>query len=554
MIKSLSIQNYALIEKLDMQLFKGLNIITGETGAGKSILLGSLELAMGKRADHSVLYDKDKKCIVEVVYDISQYNLKDFFAMNDMDYDDEMIVRRVISPNGKSRAFINDEPVNLTNLKEISAHLIQMHRQFDNLELNSPSYQLKLIDVFGENISLVEEYSSLFKSYQIDKKQLNKLKEDNNAFKKEMQFIEYQYNELNDASITVEEFNELEDSFNNLNNAESIKSNLLNAYNALIEGEFSIINRIDPILSDINNVELRSEKFEKTKESFYDAIENIREAANEFLNISENTEYDEEKIADAKVKLDTLYNLMNKHKVDSIEKLIDIKEELNKKLQKHFDVDKEIEKLSAKIEKTYKKLRDLAEELTQKRKKTALSFSKQVVAVLKELALPHSQLKVDINATETLNETGQDKVTFLFTANKGGEFKTIKEAASGGELSRLALSIESTIADKMALPTMIFDEIEAGISGEVARKMGYILKGMSAKHQLINITHSPQIAAKADYHYFVYKDIIGDKTITNIRLLNKNERIVEIAKTLSGDPPTEGALKNANELINLKIN
>jgi len=550
MIKSLSIRNYALIEKLDIDLFKGLNIITGETGAGKSILLGSLELAMGKRADYGVLYNKDEKCVVEVIYDISQYNLKGFFEENDMEYDEEMIVRRVISPSGKSRAFINDEPVNLSTLKSISSSLIQMHRQFDNLELNSPSYQLKLIDVFGDNTGLLEKYSTLFKTYQTDKKRLNQLQEENDIFKKEMQFLEYQYNELDEANISAGEFRELENSYNNLNNAESIKANLLNAYNELVEGEFSIINRLDPILSDINNVELRNDRFDKIKENFYDAIENLREVANEFFDISENTEYDEQKIAETKTRLDAIYNLMNKHKVDTIEQLIQIKEDISEKLQKHFDVDAEINSLLQKIEKTQNKLNDYADRLSLKRQKTGKLFVKQVVSVLKDLALPHSQLKVDIKKSDTLNETGKDKITFLFTANKGGEFKTIKEAASGGELSRLALSIESVIADKMALPTMIFDEIEAGISGEVARKMGEILKGMSSKHQLINITHSPQIAAKADYHYFVYKEIVNDNTKTNIRVLDKKERVVEIAKILSGDPPTEGALKNAKELIN----
>lgn len=550
MIKSLSIQNYALIENLNMELFKGLNIITGETGAGKSILLGSLELVMGKRADHSILFDKNKKCVVEVVYDISKYKLKEFFQEKDMDYDDEMIVRRIISPNGKSRAFINDEPVNLTTLKEISGSLIQLHRQFDNLDLNNASYQLKLIDEFGNNTDLLEKYKSLFKEFQQDRKKLLALQSENDQFKKEMQFIEYQFNELDEINLTVDQFNELEDDYNNLNNAESIKTNLLNSYNALVEGEFSIINRIDPILSDINNVDLRSDDFERTKEKFFDAIENLREVANDFYNISENTEYDEDKIAESKAKLDSVYSLMNKHNVDSFDRLINIQEDLYKQLQKHLDIDKDINELLGKTEISRNKLEEYAEKLSNKRQKSAVSFSKQVLSVLKDLALPYSQLKIEFQKNENIGETGKDKVLFLFTANKGGEFKTIKEAASGGELSRLALSIESTIADKMALPTMIFDEIEAGISGEVARKMGVILKSMSNNHQLINITHSPQIAAKADYHYFVYKKIVQNSTKTNIRMLNKEERIEEIAKILSGDPPSKGALKNAKELIN----
>lgn len=549
MIKSLSIQNYALIEKLDIDLFKGLNIITGETGAGKSILLGSLELVMGKRSDHSVLYDKDKKCIVEAIYDISQYDLKEFFSENDLDFDEELIVRRVISPNGKSRAFVNDEPVNLAILKELSGFLIQLHRQFDNLDLNNSAYQLKLIDVFGGTTGLLEKYSILFKSYREDIKNLEKLRSENDSFKREKEFIEYQYKELEENVVSVDEFNEIEDTYNNLNNAENTKLLLQNSYNALSEGEFSIINRIDPILSDISDVELRDKIFESAKEKFYDAVESLREVANDFYNIGENTEYDEEKIKELKTQLDSIYSLMSKHKVDSINELLDIKNTLNTQLQRHFDVDVEMNKLLGDIDKKQNKLEALADKLSNKRQTSSKQFAKQVVSVLKELALPHSQLKIKIDKSIELNENGKDKVSFLFTANKGGEFKSIKDVASGGELSRLALSIESTIADKMALPTMIFDEIEAGISGEVARKMGMILKEMSGNHQLINITHSPQIAAKADYHYFVYKKIEGKKTKTNIRLLNNEERIVEIAKILSGDPPTQGALENAKELI-----
>jgi len=549
MIKSLSIQNYALIEELDIDLFKGLNIITGETGAGKSILLGSLELVMGKRSDHSVLYDKDKKCVVEAVYDISEYKLKNFFDENDLDYDEELIVRRVISPNGKSRAFVNDEPVNLKVLKELSSFLIQLHRQFDNLDLNNSAYQLKLIDEFGGNTALLEKYSELYKSFRLDKKRLQKLQEENDAFKKEMQFLEYQFNELDENVVSIDEFKEIEDTYNNLNNAENTKVGLLNAYNALSEGEFSVLSQLEPILNEINDVELKDDNFEISKEKFYDAIENLREIANDFYSISENTEYDEVRIAELKSQLDALYNLMNKHKVDSIEELLEIRNNLNSQLQRHFDVDAEMNKLLGEIDKKQNKLIELADKMSDKRQASGKLFAKQVVTLLKELALPHSQLKVKIDKSIELNEKGRDRVIFMFTANKGGEFKSIKDVASGGELSRLALSIESTIADKMALPTMIFDEIEAGISGEVARKMGIILKGMSGKHQLINITHSPQIAAKADFHYFVYKKVKDKKTKTNIRLLNNEERIIEIAKILSGDPPTQAALENAKELI-----
>lgn len=550
MIKSLNIRNYALIESLDIDIYQGLNIITGETGAGKSILLGSLELLMGKRADYSVLLDKDKKCIVEAVFDIKDYNLKDFFIKNEIEYDTEVIIRRIVSPTGKSRAFINDEPVNLNILKELTANLIQMHRQFDNLEINNPAYQLKLIDEFGDLTALKEKYSIKYKEYTENKKELERLIEEDNAFKKEMDFLKFQYEELSNAELSQEEFEEMEDMYGNLSNAETIKSTLQMAFDALVEGEFSILNRLDPVLFELNNLEIKSKDFDESKEKLLDAVENLRESANTFLNIAENTDYDEAKIEEIKNRLDLLNSLMVKYKVDSIDELISIRDDLESQLKRHFDVDEKISQLKKQLESDNKNLLKLAQEMSNKRQKAAKRFSDSVYDILKELALPYAGLKVEFDKYEDLTTTGLDKIKFLFRANKGSDFKPVKDVASGGELSRLALAIETTIADKMALPTLIFDEIEAGISGEVARKMGAILHQLSIRHQLINITHSPQIAAEADHHFFVYKYISGDKTKTGIKLLSKEERIIELAKILSGDPPSDSAIKNARELIN----
>lgn len=552
MIKNLSIRNYALIESLDMDLFKGLNIITGETGAGKSILLGSMELLMGKRADYSVLFDKEKKCIVEAIFDIKEYDLKDFFTENDMEYEEEVIIRRVISPAGKSRAFVNDEPVNLNTLKELTADLIQMHRQFDNLEINNPVYQLKLIDEFGDLSKIVEGYKFRFVEYIEKKKELFKLKEEDDSFKKEMDFLKFQYEELNEAQLSQDEFDQIEDLYSNLSNAENIKSTLQMAYDALVEGEFSILNRMDPVLFELNNLEIKSKNFDESKEKLLDAIENLRESANEMLNIADNTDYDQAKIEEIKTRLDFLNSLMVKYKVDNIDELISIRENLSLKLQKHFDVDEKIAFLMKQTETEYKELLYSANKISNKRKKIAKKFVSSVEEILKELAMPYAKIKVEFENTPDLTESGIDKIKFLFSPNKGSDYKPVKDVASGGELSRLALAIEATIADKMALPTLIFDEIEAGISGEVARKMGSILHQLSGRHQLINITHSPQIAAEADYHYFVYKYISGEKTKTGIRLLPKEERIMELAKMLSGDPPSDSAIKNAKELINKK--
>jgi len=550
MIKNLSIQNYALIEALDMDIFKGLNIITGETGAGKSILLGSLELLMGRRADYSVLFDKERKCIVEAVFDIKEYNLKNFFIENDIEYDDNVIIRRIISPGGKSRAFVNDEPVNLNILKELTSSLIQMHRQFDNLEINNPVYQLKLIDEFGDLSVFTDKYRTGFRSYNEKKKELNKLIEEDNSFKKEMDFLKFQFDELEEAKLSQEEFEEIEDLFSNLSNAENIKSSLQMAYNALVEGEFSILNRMDSVLFELNNLEIKSSDFDESREKLLDAVEKLRESANEFLNIADNTDYDKARIEEIKNRLDLLNSLMVKYRADDISELISIRDDLKTKLQRHFDVDEKISLLRKQLAEEYKDLVVLADEISKKRQTTAKRFSASVENILKDLALPYARIKVEFANYIELTESGKDKIKFLFSANKGSDFKLVKDVASGGELSRLALAIEATIADKMALPTLIFDEIEAGISGEVAKKMGNILHQLSARHQLINITHSPQIAAEADFHYFVYKYISGQKTKTGIKLLSKEERILELAKMLSGEPPSDSAIENAKELIN----
>jgi len=550
MIKNLSIQNYALIEALDMDIFKGLNIITGETGAGKSILLGSLELLMGRRADYSVLFDKERKCIVEAVFDIKEYNLKNFFIENDIEYDNNVIIRRIISPGGKSRAFVNDEPVNLNILKELTSSLIQMHRQFDNLEINNTVYQLKLIDEFGDLSVFTDKYRTGFRSYNEKKKELNKLIEEDNSFKKEMDFLKFQFDELEEAQLSQEEFEEIEDLFSNLSNAENIKSSLQMAYNALVEGEFSILNRMDSVLFELNNLEIKSSDFDESREKLLDAVEKLRETANEFLNIADNTDYDKARIEEIKNRLDLLNSLMVKYRADDINELISIRDDLKTKLQRHFDVDEKISLLRKQLAEEYKDLVVLADEISKKRQTTAKRFSVSVENILKDLALPYARIKVEFANYIELTESGKDKIKFLFSANKGSDFKLVKDVASGGELSRLALAIEATIADKMALPTLIFDEIEAGISGEVAKKMGNILHQLSARHQLINITHSPQIAAEADFHYFVYKYISGQKTKTGIKLLSKEERILELAKMLSGEPPSDSAIENAKELIN----
>lgn len=550
MIKNLSIQNYALIENLEMDLFSGFNIITGETGAGKSILLGSLELLMGKRADYSVLYDENKKCIVEAEFDISEYKLESFFEENDLDYDKEIIIRRVISPNGKSRAFINDEPVNLTTLKEFSSKLIQMHRQFDNLQISSPDYQLKLIDEFGEITQTVEKYRSKYLNFKNEQKELDGLLEKDKDFKAQMEFWNFQYKELSEALPTIEKYEEVQNLFNNLSNSENIQLVLNKAYNELSEGEYSINSRLDALLNDMIGLNISDKKFDQVKEKFVEGIELLRESANEFVNIADRFEYDEAEIQELKNELDNVNALVLKYKVSEPADLIELKNDLQNKLKEQFDVESGIKMLEEKLRKDKKELLEIANKLSVERQKAAKKIKKSIEGILNDLAMPYAELIIDFKKSEILTPKGIDNIEFLFSANKGSVPKPIKDVASGGELSRLALAIESTIADKMSLPTMIFDEIEAGISGEVARKMGVLLQNLSKKHQLISITHSPQIASAKGNHYFVYKIIEGQKTKTGIKLLSEKERILELAKMLSGDPPSQSAIKNAEELFN----
>ncbi len=550
MIKNLSIQNYALIENLEMDLFSGFNIITGETGAGKSILLGSLELLMGKRADYSVLYDENKKCIVEAEFDISEYKLESFFEENDLDYDKEIIIRRVISPNGKSRAFINDEPVNLTTLKEFSSKLIQMHRQFDNLQISSPDYQLKLIDEFGEITQTVEKYRSKYLNFKNEQKELDGLLEKDKDFKAQMEFWNFQYKELSEALPTIEKYEEVQNLFNNLSNSENIQLVLNKAYNELSEGEYSINSRLDALLNDMIGLNISDKKFDQVKEKFVEGIELLRESANEFVNIADRFEYDEAEIQELKNELDNVNALVLKYKVSEPADLIELKNDLQNKLKEQFDVESGIKMLEEKLRKDKKELLEIANKLSVERQKAAKKIKKSIEGILNDLAMPYAELIIDFKKSEILTSKGIDNIEFLFSANKGSVPKPIKDVASGGELSRLALAIESTIADKMSLPTMIFDEIEAGISGEVARKMGVLLQNLSKKHQLISITHSPQIASAKGNHYFVYKIIEGQKTKTGIKLLSEKERILELAKMLSGDPPSQSAIKNAEELFN----
>lgn len=553
MIKSLQIKNYAIIEELQINFADGLTIITGETGAGKSILLGALGLIMGNRADTKSLYDTSKKCIIEGIFDIGLYQLKEFFERNDIDYEKECVVRRELTPSGKSRAFVNDTPVNLHLLKALSSSLVDLHQQFDTLDIHNVSFQLRMIDALAGNKELLDDYQAIFKNYTADKRRLRQLIEQNSNAEKEIDFINFQLNEFNEAELIEGEQESLEVELKRLTNAESIKQNLAGAHQFLVENDHSLIGQLEEVLQSISEVKSYDEHLTALYNRFQGLILELQDVSEDFERVADKTEYDGERILEVQQRLDLIYRLQNKHRVSEVSELIAIQEDLSKQLEAFGDLTADIEGLEIAISKQENQLNKLAVALSKKRESVIPDFEAKVLKLLAKLSMPHAQLKVDVKHLDSLTSTGIDEINFFFSANKGGRMQLIKDAASGGEISRLTLITKSLVASAIPLPTLIFDEIDSGVSGDVALKMGEILRKLSNQHQVVSITHSPQIASKADAHYFVYKRDKEDRTITKVKQLTEQERIKAIAIMLSQSPPSEAALENAKELLGLSV-
>jgi DNA repair protein RecN (Recombination protein N) len=549
MLKRLEIQNYAIIESLELDLTKGLTIVTGETGAGKSILLGALGLIMGKRADTKVLYEAEKKCVVEAVFDISDYNLKSIFEEEGIDYEEETIIRRVISPNGKSRAFINDEPANLSILKALTDNLVDLHQQFDTLDLHSVSFQTKTIDALAGTIEKVESYRAEYSEYINAKRNLDALEEKHRNSNQEMEFLNFQMKEFNDAELMDGEQEEKEKQLNKLTNAEDIQKigQLLN--HTLDEDDSSVVETIQTLLNDLSHVMDSDEALVELYERLTATQEELRDIAKEGGNIAEDTEYDEGLIEEINSRLNLIYRLQKKHNVNTLEDLIAIQDEISDQLSNFGDISEDIKKLQIKLVKLEESLVNQAKQISSKRKKIVPSFEKSIHDLLVPLSMENAFIKVSMQPLDKPGPSGMDSISFLFAPNKGSDFKPLKDIASGGEISRLTLCIKSLVADAMTLPTLIFDEIDTGVSGEVASRMGEILASLAKKHQVLSITHSPQIAGKADKHYFVHKNDKENRTVTAVKVLDEASRIIEIAKMLSGNPPSAAAIENAKELI-----
>lgn len=549
MLKNILIRNYALIDELEIDLAKGLTIITGETGAGKSILLGALGLLMGDRADVTALNDPSKKCLVEGTFNLKDYDLKDFFLVHDLEYDVEIIIRREVNPEGKSRAFINDSPVTISVLKLISSRLIDVHAQHETLHLNEAAFQLHALDAVAETSELVAAYKLKFRLFKKNSDQLQSLKEQELKDKKELDYFNFQFNELEAAQLTPGQQSVLEAELETFENAELIKGGLSNSFFVLAGADKSLIDA----LTEVKNTLSQLAKFNPTIATLSERVQSshieLKDIASELEALEGNIVHDPKKADIVQEKLDVIYRLQQKHNVKTIDELIILRTDLEHKIAAIGSLEEQIKKLAMELETVQKHLADLAGKLTKKRAAAAPLFSKSVKETLTQLGMANAELNISMEQLKEYKETGLDKVTFLFSANKGSDAQPLSKVASGGELSRFMLSLKSLLAKHTALPTIIFDEIDAGISGDIAAKTGSILEKMAATMQVITITHLPQVACKGKTHLFVYKQEQGKRTVTRIKQLNKEERVEEIAKMLSAGKVGDAALRNAKELL-----
>ncbi|PBJ16179.1 DNA repair protein RecN [Flavobacterium sp. ACN6] len=550
MITSLSIKNYALIEKLAIDFSKGFSIITGETGAGKSIILGAIGLVLGKRADLTSLKNKEEKCVIEAHFEISKYNLKDFFEANDLDYEDETIIRREILPSGKSRAFINDSPVNLQELQDLSLYLIDIHSQQQTQELSDENVQFKIIDAIANNADVIAEYQKLLKSYKSDKSKWNALLKKQSDSGKEQEYHTFLLNELVAAQLKSGEQEELESDYEKLNNVEIIKESLDKSLVLANEEQFGVFHNLNEIKTALQKVAPFSAEYQNLFERITSLSIEFDDISKEIENSSEKLLNDPAQLELVNQKLQLIYNLQKKHQVDSVDGLLQIQADLGNSLLELDNMDEEIASLSKIIEEKTIELDKYAVQIHQNRVNAIPKLSEQLISILETLGMPNVRFKMELLPSETYFQNGKDELQFLFSANKGTDFGLLKKVASGGEMSRIMLAVKAILAKYSKLPTLIFDEIDTGVSGEIAIRMGEIMKEMSAAMQIFAITHLPQIAAKGDSHFKVSKSTVGDDTQSELKLLSQEDRILEIAQMLSGANISDSALNHAKQLLN----
>ena len=549
MLARLSIQNYAIIDELEIEFSNKLNIITGETGAGKSIIVGALGLILGTRADSAALVNKAKKCVIEGVFNTGNKKaVTSFLKENELDADDEIVVRREIATNGKSRAFINDTPVNLSQLQQLSFMLVDLHLQFDTLEVGESDFQREVVDALAGNADLLEEYQLVFRKWQFVTKECDELKNQKQQFDKEADYNRFQFIELDEAAFKENELEEIDAELKLLSNSEGIKEALGKVYFELSESESPVPQQLKVLVNQLAAYSTYHPQLPELLQRLTSVQLELQDIAGDVDRISSTINFDPEKIEQLNERLSLGYKLQKKHGVNSSADLLALHKELEEKLQAVLNIDNAIQQKEKEANSLFTKATEIAKKLSAKRTKQVNPLEENVNELLSQVGMPNAKLKVEIKVA-TLNIAGTDTIEFLFDANRSGQFQPVRKVASGGELSRLMLSIKSLVAASIDLPSLIFDEIDTGISGEAAKQVGIIMKDLAANRQVICITHQPQIAGKADAHFFVYKEIVNDAVKTNIRKLSTDERITTIAKMLSGEKPTAAAMENAREML-----
>ncbi len=551
MLKHISIKNYAIINELEIDFSGNLNIITGETGAGKSIMLGAMGLLLGQRADNKSLFKQQGKCTIEGVFDITGYSLDDFFDEYDIDKENLTTFRREITVEGKSRSFINDTPVTLSQLKELGEKLVDIHSQHETLSLNSQAFQLMVVDSFAAHSDLVQSFHQDYKTFKNLEQEYAQLLHANQQAQAEKDYLQFQFDELDSANLLQDEQEELEQELQTLTHAEDIKRNLTASNYLLEDAENAILNQLKECILSVTSVEKYEPKILTLLERLRSVQIELKDINSEIISIAENTQMDPNRLITVQERLDLIYRLQQKHRLASNAELIALREELSNKLLAIHTSDVKINQLKEVLEKSQEALLLKAKDLSTNRKKVFPEIEIQITEHLFQLGMPHASFKIDhsILINSEFNQYGIDQINFLFSANKGYSLSPLNKVASGGELSRLMLCIKGLTAKYTTLPTLIFDEIDTGVSGEIALKMGDLMQNFANHMQVITITHLPQIASKGNAHFFVYKEIKNEHTYTNIKKLENQDRILEIAKMLGGEQPTAIAMENAKELL-----
>lgn len=549
MLHNLKIENYALIRQMDIPFEKGFISITGETGAGKSIMLGALGLVLGQRADTNVLWDKEKKCVVEAEFEIdNSYN--EFFENNDLDFCSQTIFRREISSNGKSRAFINDTPVSLNVMKELGDSLMDIHSQHNTLTLKNSSFQFSIVDAYIDSKELFSDYDSLYSLWRKIVNRIEELEKQEYEFQKEASYFQFLSDEFEAANIKIGEQEELEQEVELLSNAEEIKTNIVQSLNVLDNEEaLGAANLIQQAKQNISKVAIHHKGLEELSNRLDSSFIELRDIISELIKLDDSIVLDSSKLELSQERLDLLYRLEKKHQVNTLEELLKIRDEIDEKLLKSSNLSFEIDKFKKEEREIFTKLSSLAKEITKLRKLSSQKIEKEILPILSDMGMKEAVLKINIIENNALSTNGENDIEFLFNANRGGELSPISKVISGGELSRLMLALKAVLSKKQSMPTIIFDEIDTGVSGDIASKVGNIMREMSINHQIIAITHLPQIAAKSNYHFKVFKNTTIDSTYSEMKLLNQDQRVNEIASIISNGKTTDSALSLAKELL-----